>query len=114
MIKSLIISLFLTLIIELTVSFIIGIRDKTDLAVVFWTNVITNPIVVYIANCLLLLRNDLIYNIVIFIMEVIVVIVEFLIYKKLLSYKKKSPFFISCINNVVSFFIGMIISMIIF
>ena len=50
MIRSLIVSLALTLIIELTVSIIFGIRKKDDIKVVILANVFTNPIVVYISN----------------------------------------------------------------
>lgn len=114
MIISLIVSLLLTIIIEISISFIIGIREKEDLKVVFWTNVLTNPVVVYIANCIKILNNNVIYNIVVFIMEVLVIIVEFIIYKRFLNYKKKSPLLISSVNNIISFSLGIIISKIIF
>ena len=114
MIISLAVSLLLTILIEISISFIIGIREKEDLKVVFWTNVLTNPVVVYIANCIKILNNNVIYNIAVFIIEVLVIIVEFIIYKKFLDYKKKSPLLISSINNIVSFSLGIIISKIIF
>ena len=114
MIISLIVSLLLTIIIEISISFIIGIREKEDLKVVFFFYVLTNPVVVYIANCVKLLNNNVIYNIIVFIMEVLVIIVEFSIYKKFLDYKKKSPLLISSINNIISFSLGIIISKIIF
>ena len=110
MILSLLISLFLTIIIELTVSFIIGIRDKDDIKVVILVNICTNPIVVYIANCLMLFTNDFIYNIGVAILEMLVVMVEFVLYKKYLKFDKVSPFAISLINNVISFSIGVIIN----
>lgn len=110
MILSLLISLFLTIIIELTVSFIIGIRDKDDMKVVILVNICTNPIVVYIANCLMLFTNDFIYNIGVAILEILVVMVEFVLYKKYLKFDKVSPFAISLINNVISFSIGVIIN----
>lgn len=110
MILSLLISLFLTIIIELTVSFIVGIRDKDDIKVVILVNICTNPIVVYIANCLMLFTNDFIYNIGVAILEILVVMVEFVLYKKYLKFDKVSPFAISLINNVISFSIGVIIN----
>lgn len=110
MILSLLISLFLTIIIELTVSFIIGIRDKDDIKVVILVNICTNPIVVYIANCLMLFTNDFIYNIGVAILEILVVMVEFVLCKKYLKFDKVSPFAISLINNVISFSIGVIIN----
>ena len=110
MILSLLISLFLTIIIELTVSFIIGIRNKDDIKVVILVNICTNPIVVYIANCLMLFTNGFIYNIGVAILEMLVVMVEFVLYKKYLKFDKVSPFAISLINNVISFSIGVIIN----
>ena len=114
MILSLIISLSLTIIIELTISLIIGIRNKEDIEVIVWANILTNPIVVYLANCLKLLNNNLIYNILIIIMEIVVIIVEFIIYKRYLVFKEKTPIFISSINNIISYSLGIIISKIIF
>lgn len=114
MIISLIISLILTLIIETSISFIIGVRKKEDLKVVLCVNILTNPVVVYIANCVKLLNNNLIYNIIVIIMEVIVIVVEFILYKKYLEYKGKTPLLISSVNNILSFSLGIIISKIIF
>lgn len=114
MIFSLIVSLCLTIIIELAISFELGIKNKEDLKVVLWVNIFTNPIVVYIANCIKLLNNDLIYNIIVIIMEVIVVIVEYGLYKKYLEYKGKPPLLISSVNNIISFSLGIIISKFIF
>lgn len=114
MIISLIISLILTLIIEVSISFIIGVREKEDLKVVLWVNILTNPVVVYIANCVKLLNNNLIYNIIVTIMEIIVIVVEFILYKKYLEYKGKSSLLISSVNNIISFSLGIIISKIIF
>lgn len=113
MIKSLIISLSLTLIIELTISLILGIRKKDDIIIVICANTLTNPIVVFIANCLTLLNNAWVYYIVVLIMEVIVVFVEGFVFKKALSYKDKSPLLISFANNATSFLLGILISMVV-
>ena len=110
MIESLIVSLVLTIIIELSICLILGIRKKSDIYVVLLVNICTNPIVVYIANCLKLLNNDLLYNIIIVILEIMVVIVEFELYKRYLRIYKKSPFILSLVNNTLSFGIGIIIN----
>ena len=110
MIGNLIISLILTIIIELGISLILGIRKKCDIYVVILVNICTNPIVVYIANCLKLLNNNMVYNIVIVILEIMVVIVEFELYKRYLKTYKKSPLALSIINNTLSFGIGLIIN----
>ena len=110
MIKSLIISLILTLVIEIIVSKILGIREKDDFIIIICANIITNPIVVFIANCLVIFENDIVYNIVVIIMEIIVVFVEGVIFKKALNYKDKKPLLISFINNATSFLLGLVLS----
>jgi len=112
MIFSLVISLILTLIIEIATSFIIGIRNKDDIEIVIVANIITNPVVVFVTNCILALNNMIVYNIVVAFMEILAVIIEAILYKDLLKYKDKSPWLISIFNNVVSFSIGVIINII--
>lgn len=112
MVRSLIVSLALTLIIELTVSIILGIRKKDDIKVVILANVFTNPIVVYISNCVLYFRFYYIYFLVVAILEIFALVAEFIIYKKYLSFNKISALNISLINNVISFGTGVIISLV--
>ena len=108
MIKNFAVSLGLTLIIELTLSIIMGIRNKKDIKVVILANTLTNPVVVYIAICIKVFGNDLIYNIVIPIVEILVVVVEYWVFKKYLDYKGKPPLLISAVNNVTSYLIGVL------
>lgn len=110
MIKSLIISLILTLIIELAVSIILGIKDRYDIQVIICANICTNPVVVYVANCIMLLNNQMIYSIAVGVLEIMAIIIEFLIYRKYLKFNEKSPLLISMINNIVSFSLGLIIT----
>jgi len=110
MIKSLMISLILTLIIEVTVSILLGIRKKYDIKVIICANICTNLVVAYVANCILLLNNQMIYIIAVAVLEMIAVIIEFLIYRKYLKFNEKSPLVISVINNIVSFSLGLIIT----
>lgn len=110
MILSLIISLVLTIIIEVSTSAFIGVKNKEDIKVITWTNILTNPVVVYLSICIKFLNNDLVYNLSVIMMEVIVVIIESIIYKKCLVFKAKSPMFISSINNITSFLLGVIIN----
>ena len=112
MIRSLIVSLTLTLIIELTVSVILGIREKEDIKIVFLANVFTNPIVVYISNCILYFYLFNIYYIVVAILEIFALVAESIIYKKHLKFDKISAFNISLINNFISFGIGVILNII--
>ena len=110
MIESLVKSLFYTLVIELIVAIIIGIRDKNDIKVVICANVCTNPIVVFIANIVYSLGIAQIYIFTILILEISVLFVEEFIYKKYLKYNNISPFAISFVCNVISFGTGIIIS----
>ena len=113
MILSLIISLVLTIIIELSIMLIIGIRGKDNIKVIICANICTNPVVVYIANIVSMLNNANLYITIVLILEVLVVIVEFIIYKKYLKFDKISPFVISLLCNAISFGTGLVITYII-
>ena len=113
MIENLIISLLLTIIIELTVSILLGIKSTNDIKLVVAVNMCTNPVVVFIANYLLYLNSNTIYNIGVAILEIIAVIVEYILYKLFLQNSKKSPLILSIVNNVISFSTGVIISFLI-
>ena len=112
MLKNLIVSLILTIIIELAISIIIGIRKRNDIITIITVNTLTNPIVVFIANIIYTLENALLYWIIVIAMEIIVVFIEGKIYNKILKFEKISGLKLSFINNVVSFGTGLIISII--
>ena len=112
MIQSLFKSLFFTLIIELLISMVLGSRNKEDIKVIICANICTNPVIVYITNCIMLLNNMILYSVVVIFLEIIVVIVEYIIYKKCLRCDKISPFIISLVNNMISFGMGIIIKII--
>lgn len=98
--------LLLTIIIELIVALILGIRDKKDILNVILVNVITNPIVV-MSQILLYLRFGYTIEIIgVIILEILVVPVEGLIYKKVLNYRKINPILLSLILNASSLIIG--------
>lgn len=109
MIFSLVISLFLTISIELIVSLIIGIRGKENIKIVVLANTVTNPVVVFATIMLKLFFYNYIY-IGVIILEILAVLVEFVLYTKYLKFDKFSPYTISIINNVISFSIGIIIN----
>lgn len=103
--------LLLTVIIELIIALILGIRDKKDIINVILVNVITNPIVVMSQTLLYIKFGYNIEMIGIAILEVLVVLVEGLIYKKVLNYKKINPILLSLILNALSFLIGELINL---
>lgn len=102
--------LVLTIIIELLLALILGVRNKKDIINVILVNVITNPIVVMTPIILYLNFGSLISKISLLILEVLTVLVEGLIYKKVLEYKKINWFLLSLILNVTSFIIGEVIN----
>ena len=112
MILSLIISLLLTILIELSISILLGIKTRNDIRIVILVNICTNPIVVYIANILKLLNNNLLYILTVILLEIIVVFVEFRLYNKSLKNYKKSKFILSLVNNISSYMIGILINII--
>ncbi len=112
MILSLIISLLLTILIELSISTFLGIKTRNDIRIVILVNICTNPIVVYIANILKLLNNNLLYILTVILLEIIVVFVEFRLYNKSLKNYKKSKFILSLVNNISSYMIGILINII--
>lgn len=97
--------LLLTLVLEEGTALIFGVRRKFDLAVIFFTNTLTNPVVV-LTGMLLASFTAIPYWAYITVLELIVLVVEALIYRKLLYTKKPSPFVLSLLLNSVSFFIG--------
>ena len=112
MILSLIISLLLTILIELSISTFLGIKTRNDIRIVILVNICTNPIVVYIANILKLLNNNLLYILTVILLEIIVVFVEFRLYNKYLKNYKKSKFILSLVNNISSYMIGILLKII--
>ena len=111
MIKSLIISLFLAISIELFSSIVIGVRNRNDILTIVAVNSLTNPIVVFIANILNSCVGSLLYWAIIIVIEIIVIFAEGKIYNKILTFRKVTSLKLSIINNVVSFGIGIIINL---
>lgn len=102
--------LLLTIIIELVISLLLGVRDKKDILNIILVNVITNPVVV-MSQVLLYLKFGYTIEIIgIIILEILVVFVEGLIYRKVLSFKRINPLLLSLILNASSFLIGEIIN----
>ena len=101
--------LICTIIIEVFVAFIIGLRKK-DIIYVILVNIMTNPLVVSFP-ILMLVRfgiNERYISLVI--LEILALISEGFVYKKVLTYKKLNPYLISIILNVLSYCIGIVIN----
>ena len=104
-ILTLVICLLLTMVLEEAMALLVGVRKGFDLAVILFTNTLTNPVVVF-TGILLSTYTAVPRALYITVLEITVYVVEALIYKKLLYCRKPSPFILSIILNATSFFIG--------
>ena len=110
MIESLIISLTLTLLIEVSIAFALGIRNKKEILVVVLANICTNPVVVFLTNLVMILKNKILFISILLFLEICAWIFEFLIYKNFLKEQKISPLKLSLTCNLISFGLGIIIN----
>lgn len=98
--------LLFTILIELIVALILGVRDKKDILNIILVNTMTNPLLVSVT---VYITYNRIFNRIV-ILELLVVIIEGFTYKKILNFKKINPFVLSLILNASSYFIGEIIN----
>lgn len=108
-ILTLIVCLILTLVLEEITALIVGVRKGFDLTVILFSNLLTNPVVVF-SGMLLASFTNIPRPVYIIVLELAAFITEALIYRKLLFTKKPSPFLLSLILNSVSFFVGTTLS----
>lgn len=97
----------ITIIIETLLAYLLKIREKEDLLNIVIINFITNVALNIFIIINTTLFNKLIINILL--LEIVIIVVEGIFYKKKLSYKKINPFLISLILNTVSYFFSIII-----
>ena len=102
-----------TIMIELIMSLLLGIRNKKDILNVILVNIMTNPLVVSI---LMYITYNRLFNttISIIILEILVILTEGFTYKKVLTFDKINPYFLSLILNISSYFIGRVLNNIIY
>lgn len=102
-----------TIVIELIMSLLLGIRSKKDILNVILVNIMTNPLVVSI---LMYITYNRLFNttISIIILEILVILTEGFTYKKVLTFDKINPYVLSLILNISSYFIGRVLNNIIY
>ena len=102
-----------TIVIELIMSLLLGIRNKKDILNVILVNIMTNPLIVSI---LMYITYNRLFNttISIIILEILVVLTEGFTYKKVLTFDKINPYVLSLILNISSYFIGKLLNNIIY
>lgn len=102
--------LILTIIIELVIGIIIGIRNKKDIANIILVNVFTNPLVTSIPIFMYIFFGYYLEIIFLILLEIFALLSEGYIYKKVLIYNKINPFLISLILNLSSYGLGLLIN----
>jgi hypothetical protein len=107
---SLLTALILTILIEETVTFLLGYRNKNTFLVVALVNVITNPIANYIVmtnNIFNIIKPNILFVI---ILEVLIVYIEWKILEYALpNQKQKSDLTLSIMMNLASFLTSIIL-----
>lgn len=112
--KVLIVCLLSTIIVEVIVSLFLKVRDKKDILNIILVNIMTNPLLVSITVYINIFYGLKYKNIIIYPLEILVVLVEGLVYKRYLKYKKINPYLLSLILNISSYLIGLFINRIIY
>ncbi len=110
-ILELLLALSLTLVIETAFAFTLGIRKKDDFICVITINVITNVTLNLVLIPIRFALNGYeiaLYSTVIA-LETLVVVCEYLYYRKKLEFKQVHPLLISIILNCASFALGIIV-----
>ena len=107
--KVMFISLMCTLVIELTISYILKYRNK-DLLNVLLVNIITNPLLNSIIVAINYYYGLRIRNVSLIVLELLVLFIEGFIYKKYLCNRKINGYLLSLILNVSSYGLGLLIN----
>lgn len=103
-------NLLLTIIIELGIALLLGIKEKNDILNIIVINCITNPILNYIMMIVeYLFSNNMIIYFLLLIYEIIVIYLEYKFYRKKLVFKKISLLLLSTLLNLFSVILGLII-----
>lgn len=111
---ALLFNLLLTLAVELGAAAIVGVRGG-DLAVIALINCVTNPVVNLCYDGIWLWQNGqgALPYVCLAVLEIGVVAVEALLFKKLLRCKKIKPLWLSLLLNGASFLTGELVGMVV-
>lgn len=105
---TLLISLGITIVLELAFAFFFKVRRAYDLQLIFVVNIITNPAVVLL-HYLLVQRSGLSQIPVVILLETVAILVEGFYYKRYAE-NVNMPFLFSIGANAFSYFTGLIIN----
>ncbi len=109
---SLLISLALTLVVELSFALILKVRNKKDLFVIGLANILTNPVVNYCYYwAIFLFGEHSVYTILIITaLEIAAVFAEFFLYRRLLTEQRIGKLKLSLLLNAASFAAGWVVT----
>lgn len=99
-------SFAITLVTELAVAAVLGVRRKKDLLNVALVNLLTNPLVVSVSYSVGFFYGARIRLVCLACLELLAVVSEAFIYKRTLGYKRLNPLLLSFILNASSYIIG--------
>ena len=102
--------LLITIIIEIIFALLLKIRDKKDILNILLVNIVTNPLVVSVPVLFNVVYGLFERNICLLILEILAVLLEGIVYKKYLNFKKINPFILSILLNLSSYLVGEIIN----
>lgn len=108
--KVMCVSLVSTIIIELVLALILGLKNKKDIMNVILVNILTNPLVVSIAFFINLRCGLVSKKIAMIFLELFAFLIEGFVYNKCLNYKKINGYLVSLILNGISYSIGILIN----
>ncbi len=109
MLRSLALSLGLTLLLEIPAAILLGVRHRRDVLLVGLVNILTNPLVVLILNLFLFVTATPPPWFLILPLEFFAVLTEAFIYHKGLSFRRIHPLILSLILNGISYFGGFLL-----
>ena len=103
-----------TIIMEMFFAFVLRVKKWKDYLNIILVNILTNPIVNAVPFYMNIKYGVTYRNISLFVLEILTVLEEGFIYSKYLNYKKINPYLLALILNICSYFIGVIINMIVY
>lgn len=109
LLKALVISLTMTLVLELSYALLWGVRGRHDLLTAAAVNVLTNPIVVFVYYYIRIRHLPIRYGLVTLVMEVWAVVTEALLYRRFAK-RVSRPWLFSLSANAFSYAVGELIN----
>ncbi|MBR3888104.1 MAG: hypothetical protein IKJ32_03300 [Clostridia bacterium] len=106
LVQGMLLALVITILMELIIACIFKVRNKKDLINIILVNICTNPLLVSITYVVFLKFGNTTQNIVEIFLEIIVFIIEGVLYRKYLKLNKINPYVFSAMLNLSSYILG--------